>query len=66
VPAVVRADSRAGDDLGLGRLPWLNVAAGDVLELDAGDVARVVDVVHAPAGSPVGARVKVDLLSAGT
>jgi hypothetical protein len=59
VPAVVHAYSRSGDDLGIARLPWPNVAPGDVLELDSGDVARIVDVVHAPAGSPVGALVKI-------
>ena len=66
VPAVVRAYSRAGDDLGLARraVPWMNVAAGDVLELDSGDVVRVVDVVQAPAGSVVGALAKVDRLVA--
>jgi len=55
----VRAFSRSGDDLGLARLPWLNVAADDVLELEHGELVRVVDVVHAEPGSPVGALVKV-------
>ena len=58
-PAVIRAFSRSGDDLGLARLPWPNVGAGDVVELDSGDVVRVVDVVHALPGSIVGALVKV-------
>ena len=65
-PAVVRAYSRAGDDLGVARLPWLNVAAGDLLELDTGGAVRVVDVVHAPADSVVGALVKGVLPSART
>lgn len=58
-PTVVRAFSRSGGDLGLARLPWPNVAPGDVLGLGAGDVVRVVDVVHAPPGSLVGALVKI-------
>jgi len=58
-PAVVRAYSCLGDELGLARLPRPNVVPGDVLELAARDVARVDDVVHAPPGSVVGALVKV-------
>jgi hypothetical protein len=59
VPAVVRAYSRAGDDLGVARLPWPNVAPGDALELADGQLARVVDVVHSAPGSTVDALVKV-------
>ena len=55
---VRRARAAPGDDLRLARLPWPNVAAGDALALDGG-VARVIDVVHAPPGSVVGAFVKV-------
>lgn len=62
-PTVVRAFPRSGDDLGLARLPWPNVAAGAVLELEHGELVCVVDVVHAEPGSPVGALVKVAALS---
>jgi hypothetical protein len=58
-PAVVRAVSRSGDDLGLPRLPWPNVALDDVVGLDDGDGVRVVEVVSTPAGSAVDALVKV-------
>ena len=61
-PTVVRAYSRSADDLGLGRVPWPNVAPGDVLELAGGDVVRVVDVVLAAAGSDISALVKVERL----
>jgi len=59
VPTVVRAFGRAGDDLGVARLPWPDVAAGDVLGLEDGHVVRVVDVVTAPVGSAIDALVKV-------
>jgi hypothetical protein len=60
----VRAYSRSGDDLGLARLRWPNIGLGDILELDeGGGLARVVDFVHAPAGSAIGPLVKVAPLS---
>jgi hypothetical protein len=31
-PTVVRAYSRVGDDLGVSRLPWPNIAVDDALE----------------------------------
>ena len=58
-PTVVRAFSRSGDDLGLGRLPWPNVGADDVLELDGGRFVYVVDIVPTPPGSAIDALVKV-------
>jgi hypothetical protein len=51
--------SRAGDDLGLARLPWPSLGAGDALELDDGRVVRVLDVVTAPAGSQIDALVSI-------
>jgi hypothetical protein len=56
VPTIVRAFSRVGDDLGLGRLPWPNVGSADVVEVDD---AYVVNVVAAPYGSAVDTLVKV-------
>jgi hypothetical protein len=42
---IVRAYSRADNDVGLAGLLWPNVGAGDVLEFDYGRVIHVVDVV---------------------
>jgi hypothetical protein len=48
----------SGDDLGLARAPWPNVADGDVFEPDdGGGLVRVIDVVHAD-GADVNALVK--------
>ena len=61
-PTLVRCYSRSGDDLGLARLPWPNVAAGDVLELDGGELAIVVDVVASPTADRCDVAVKVATL----
>ena len=63
-PTAVGCVSRNGVDLGTAYLPWPNVAPGDVLVLSSGDAVRVVDVVHAPAGSVLGALVKIAPLPA--
>ena len=58
-PTVVRAFDRSGDELRLAGLPWPNVAKGDCVESADGVLVHVLGVVQAPAGSTVGALVKV-------
>jgi hypothetical protein len=59
VASLVQVFSLLGDELGVGRLSWPNVATGDVLTVDGGGLVRVVAIVPAPPGSSVGACVTV-------